>query len=105
MEHEISTYIKKETIESDFLNAQQLADKLGMSKKWIEKHVLQIPGRTKMGRLWRFKKSEIEKRLINGGQFLFDAPKKRCHERTPRIKFWNPTSGRSFVKGIHNEHH
>ena len=56
-----------------YFTAQELADHINVSRKFIEKHVSthRIPGAVKIGRLWRFKRSEVEKRLLSG-HFLLD---------------------------------
>lgn len=58
----------------EFLNAHELAEKLGMSTKFIAKQTARrrIPGATKVGRVWRYRLIEIEKRLLTG-RFLLDS--------------------------------
>ena len=53
---------------SDFLTPRELADKIKMSVKWVtnQTQARRIPGQTKMGRLWRYRLTEIEKRLLSG---------------------------------------
>lgn len=57
----------------EYLTAKELAEMLNMSLKFIIKHTQsgRIPGKTKIGRLWRYRKSDIEKRLLSG-QLLLD---------------------------------
>ena len=54
--------------ESEFLSTIQLAKMLNVSTKSIEKWRNQriIPGACKIGRCWRFRKNEIEKKLLSG---------------------------------------
>ena len=57
-----------ETQQSEYLTPGQLAAKLNMSLKWVVKHTQarRIPGQTKFGRLWRYRRVEVEKRLLSG---------------------------------------
>ena len=57
---------------TDFLTPKELSRKLNMSLKWVEKQTQarRIPGQVKMGRLWRYKIKEVEKRLLSGKEFL-----------------------------------
>ena len=59
-------------IEPEFLNARQLAEKLNVSPKSVTNwtQARRLPA-VKMGRVWRYPKLEIEKRLL-GGKLLFD---------------------------------
>lgn len=50
----------------DFYTPQELADKLNMSIKFINSNSYKILGRTKMGRMIRYRKIDIEKALIRG---------------------------------------
>ena len=58
--------------DSDFFSPPELARKLNMSLKWVVKHTQarRIAGQVKIGRLWRYNKIEVEKRLISGQEFL-----------------------------------
>ncbi len=58
----------------DFYTAEELATKLNMSLKWVVTHTQarRIPGQIKMGRLWRYRRADVEKRLV-AGKFLLDA--------------------------------
>ena len=61
--------------ESDFFSTQELCSFLGVSKKFIQKHrAKRIPGAVKVGHIWRFRKTDIEKRLLSG-QFLLPVDK------------------------------
>jgi excisionase family DNA binding protein len=57
---------------ADYLTPQELAAKLSMSLKWVTKYTQarKIPGQVKIGRLWRYNRAEIEKRLLSGNEFL-----------------------------------
>lgn len=54
--------------ECEFLTPQQLADKCNVSLKFVQKHTAtrRLPGATKMGRLWRYRRTDVEKRLLSG---------------------------------------
>lgn len=58
---------------SDFLKPKELADKIGMSLKWVtaQTQARRVPGQIKIGRLWRYRLTEVEKRLL-AGQFLHE---------------------------------
>ncbi|HEX2956568.1 MAG TPA: helix-turn-helix domain-containing protein [Chitinispirillaceae bacterium] len=64
------------TCDSDYITAQQLADYVNCSIKFIRKHIEsgRLPGMVKIGRVYRFRKSDIEKRLLSG-QLLLDSNK------------------------------
>jgi len=59
-------------IEPEYFTADELAIYLKMSRKFIEKHVgtRRIPGMVKIGRSWRFRRTDIEKRLATGSFLL-----------------------------------
>jgi predicted DNA-binding transcriptional regulator AlpA len=59
--------------QKEFLTPQELAAKLNMSVKWVTKQTQAraIPGQTKIGRLWRYRTAEVEKRLLSG-KFLIE---------------------------------
>ena len=58
---------------SDFLTPRELADKIKMSVKWVvtQTQARRVPGQIKIGRLWRYRLTEVEKRLL-AGQFLHE---------------------------------
>ena len=58
---------------SEYFTPQELADYSHMSLKFIEKHIAtgRLPGAVKMGRVWRFKRVDVEKQLLTG-QLLFN---------------------------------
>ncbi|MFC1584630.1 helix-turn-helix transcriptional regulator [Fibrobacterota bacterium] len=66
--------LKNNNQNQEYLNAHELAHKLNMSLKWVVKHTQtrRIPGQIKVGRLWRYRKQDIEKALLKG-QFLLPA--------------------------------
>lgn len=57
----------------DFLTPPELASYLNMSLKWVETHTAKdrIPGIVRCGRSIRYRKSEIDLRMLNG-QILLD---------------------------------
>lgn len=63
---------KKVKLESEFVNTVQLATMLNVSEKSIIKWREQrrIPGAIKCGRVWRFNRMEIQRRLISGNLLL-----------------------------------
>lgn len=63
-----------------FLSPEQLANKLNMSIKWVEKHTQEhrIPGQVKVGRVWRYNWIEVQKRMISG-QVLLDPIRRKGH--------------------------
>jgi excisionase family DNA binding protein len=62
--------------ESEYFTPDELATYLKMSKKFIEKHIgtHRLPGAIKIGRSWRFRRADVEKRLT-GGSFLLETLK------------------------------
>ena len=58
-------------VETEYLDARQLAQKLKLSKKTIIKwsQAKRIPGQIKVGGIWRYSSIAVEKALISG-QFL-----------------------------------
>jgi hypothetical protein len=48
---------------------ESLAGRLNVSKKFIVSHRRHIPGAMKIGRIWRFDKSAVEKKLLSGNLF------------------------------------
>ena len=58
----------------DFLTPQEVASKLGMSVKWVTKQTQarRMPGQIKVGRLWRYRRTDVEKRLLAGSFLLED---------------------------------
>ncbi|NLL15367.1 MAG: helix-turn-helix domain-containing protein [Fibrobacter sp.] len=59
-------------MEQEFLSVKQLADYLNCSEKFIRKYVerRRLPGMVKIGRVYRFRKSEVEKKLLSGQLLL-----------------------------------
>jgi hypothetical protein len=45
---------------------ETLAVRLNVSKKFIVTHRAKIPGAMKIGRIWRFDKTKVEKKLLSG---------------------------------------
>lgn len=58
--------------ETEFFSVQELADYLNCSEKFIRKHIesRRLPGMVKLGRVYRFRKSDVEKRLLSGQLLL-----------------------------------
>ena len=56
----------------EFFNTEELAAYLNVSKKFIIKHrdLGRIPGAVRIGRVWRFRRSDVEKRLLSGELLL-----------------------------------
>jgi excisionase family DNA binding protein len=61
-----------ETRENEFFDSKQLSEYLNVSKRSVEKWRVQrlIPGAYQVGRVWRFRRTEIEKRLLSGKLLL-----------------------------------
>ena len=59
-------------MESSFFDTRELAVFLKTSVRTVEKWRGQrlIPGAVQVGRVWRFRKNEIEKRLLSGRLLL-----------------------------------
>jgi hypothetical protein len=47
-------------------STESLAKRLNVSKKFIVSHRQQLPGAMKIGRIWRFNRVSIEKKLLSG---------------------------------------
>jgi len=64
--------MENEKIESEYLTSTQLAEMLNVSKRFIVKHRCtgKIPGVVKIGSVYRFKRSAIEKRMFTGQLLL-----------------------------------
>jgi len=58
---------------SDYLTPNEMAEKVRMSLKFIvtQTQARRMPGQVKIGRLWRYRRVEVEKRLL-AGQFLLE---------------------------------
>ncbi|MDD5673274.1 MAG: helix-turn-helix domain-containing protein [Chitinivibrionales bacterium] len=48
---------------------ESLASRLSVSKKFIIAHRQRLPGAMKIGRIWRFDKNSVEKKLLSGNLF------------------------------------
>lgn len=48
---------------------ESLAERLNVSTKFIVTHRGKIPGAMKIGRVWRFDKVAVEKKLLSGSIF------------------------------------
>jgi hypothetical protein len=94
----VEVYVKK----PDYLTPEDLAFKLAMSLKWVQTNtqLRRIPGQTKIGRLWRYRRDEVERRLLSGA-FLLEKP----HKKQGRsVKFKASAQGRPLTKEIRNGH-
>lgn len=58
---------------SEFFNTKELADYIGSSMGFVRKHITsgRLPGMIRAGRFIKFRKSDVEKRLLSG-QLLLD---------------------------------
>lgn len=63
---------EQKNVESEFLSTDELSKYLNVSIKTIRKYIetRQLPGMVKIGRLYRFRKSDVEKRLLSGNFLL-----------------------------------
>ena len=59
-------------MEKEFLDTDELAAYLNVSRKFVIKHreTGRIPGAVRIGRIWRFRRTEVEKRLLSGSLLL-----------------------------------
>jgi excisionase family DNA binding protein len=48
---------------------ESLAERLNVSKKFIVSHRRRLPGAMKVGRIWRFDRVAVEKKLLSGNLF------------------------------------
>lgn len=62
----------------EYLNKKELAEKLGVSERFIEDNTLarKIPGAVKIGRLWRYRVMDLEKALLRGVFLIEKQPQK-----------------------------
>jgi hypothetical protein len=62
-------------MEDELMTPLDLANRLKMSMKWVVKHTQarRIPGQVKVGGNWRYRRLDVEKRLL-AGQFLLPNP-------------------------------
>lgn len=57
-------------MEPELLNSTQLAEMIGVSKKFVEKHRNRIAGSMQIGHLWRFNAAIIRSRIATGRNIL-----------------------------------
>ncbi len=53
-------------IEREYIDSNELAIMLSLSRRWVEKHRARIAGAVKIGGAWRFKLADIRIRLDTG---------------------------------------
>jgi len=70
-----------EVAQPEFFDTTELAQYLGVSRKAVIKwrQARRIPGAVRCGRVWRFRRTEIEKRLLSG-ELLLDDPLQKCND-------------------------
>jgi excisionase family DNA binding protein len=63
--------------DSEYYTPAELAALVHVGERWIEKQIPKrlLPGMTKIGKYWRFRKSEVEKQLLSG-TLLLPGPKR-----------------------------
>lgn len=63
-----------ETADPEFYTPEELATLGKVGDRWVEKQILKrrLPGMTKWGRYWRFRKSEVDRQLLTGSLLLPD---------------------------------
>lgn len=56
------------------LSVDEVAEYLGVSRKFVEKHTAarRIVGAIKLGGRWKYNSALIEKRILNSTQFLLE---------------------------------
>jgi excisionase family DNA binding protein len=66
----------------EYFTPQELAVILHVGARWVQKQIeaRRLPGLTKVGRYWRIRKSDFEKRILTGEVLLPKLPK------SPRIR-------------------
>ena len=47
-------------------DAMGLAGRLGVSRKWVQKHTHRLPGRMKVGRMVRYDSAAVERAILSG---------------------------------------
>jgi len=101
MQESIKNHGEPKKQESDYLSPKELAIKLNVPLRTIETwtQARRVPGQVKLGRLWRYRKSEVEKAQFRG-QLLLEKPKKQPLENIGRIKFKSPAQGTHCSKGV-----
>jgi hypothetical protein len=62
------------------LTPRELANRLHMSLKWVEKQTQnrRIPGQIKVGRVWRYSWSELQRQMLSG-KILLDPLQEKHH--------------------------
>jgi len=60
------------TSDPQFFTPAELASLVNVGLRWVEKQIpnRRLPGMTKVGRYWRFRRSEVEKQLLSGSLLL-----------------------------------
>ena len=66
--------MEKTGADPEFYTPGELASLIRVGERWIEKQIpkRRLPGMTKIGRYWRFKKSEVDRQLLSGSLLLSD---------------------------------
>lgn len=61
-----------ETSNPEFYTPAELAAMGRVGERWIEKQIpkRRLPGMTKWGRFWRFRKDEVDRQLLTGSLLL-----------------------------------
>jgi excisionase family DNA binding protein len=74
--------MEEKEFEKEYLTAEELAKKFDMSKKFIEKHIgtRRLPGMCRIGRRWRFRSADVEKRLLSGELLLPENGNKKTYQ-------------------------
>ncbi len=72
-----------ETQSKEFLSPRELAGKIGMSLRFIEDNtrLRKIPGAIKIGRVWRYRVTDVEKALLRGTFLIEKEPQKALYPR------------------------
>lgn len=62
-----------------FLTPEELAAFLKVPPRWVEKQTQarRLPGQTKVGRYWRYRRADIEKQILTGEILLPKLPRGR----------------------------
>jgi len=77
-----------ETQSKEFLSPRELAEKLSVSLRFVEDNTYsrRIPGAIKIGRVWRYRVSDVEKALLRGSLLIEKQPQKALYPRRPLLR-------------------
>ncbi len=61
-----------QTIDPEYYTPEELTQLVRVGARWLEKQISKrcLPGMTKVGKYWRFKKSDVDKQLLTGSLLI-----------------------------------